>query len=145
MVRKWDPFRDLLDLHEQASRLMEIGQQEPHGGSVRLACWRPAADVSEDPGAFYLHIEVPGVSEESISLVVEDRALILRGDRCRPRQQGSHYLQSEIPFGPFERKFYLPSQVSREKISAHYKNGILEVVIPKKHDPAQTIAIYAEE
>ena len=143
MVRKWDPFRDLLTVHDQMSRLFELeGSQKraPEG----FACWHPAADISEDERAIYLDIEIPGMNESSLNLLVEDRTLILRGERRRTRARGNSYLQSEILTGPFQRRFYLPSQVESDQITAHYKNGILEVVIPKKPAEAQAVPIEAK-
>jgi len=141
MVRKWDPFRDLITLHDQMSRLFDLEGGRPRPGPEGLACWHPAADVSEDEAAIYLHIEIPGMNEASLDLVVEERVLILRGERQRPRLQGTTYLQSEIMIGPFQRRFHLPVQVEREKISAHYKNGILEIVLPKKQPEVKNIEI----
>jgi HSP20 family protein len=141
MVRKWDPFRDLLTLHDQMSRLFELGESQRRAHSDGFAGWHPAADVSEDESAIYLHIEIPGMNESSLNLVVEDRTLILRGERRRSRVPGTTYLQSEILTGPFQRRFYLPAQVQSDRISAHYKNGILEVVIPKKQEAGQVVPI----
>jgi len=143
MVRKWDPFRDLLTLHDQMSRLIELepGSRRPSEG---LACWHPPADVSEDESAIYLEIEIPGMDESSLNLLVEDRVLILRGERKRSRIKGTTYLQSELLTGPFQRRFYLPVLVERGKIAAHYKNGILEVVLPKKQETGRIVAIAPE-
>lgn len=145
MVRKWDPFRDLLTLNDQMSRLFEVEGAQRRAHTDGFACWHPAADVSEDESAIYLHIEIPGMNENSLNLLVEDRTLILRGERQRPRMPGSTYLQSEILTGPFQRRFYLPAQVEQDRISAHYKNGILEVVIPKKPEAAQVVPIALQE
>ena len=141
MVRKWDPFRDLITLHDQMSRLFDLEGGRPRPGPEGLGYWHPAADVSEDEAAIYLHIEIPGMNEASLDLRVEDRTLILRGERKRSRVQGTTYLQSEILIGPFQRRFHLPAQVEREKISAHYQNGILEVILPKKQPEAKSVDI----
>ena len=141
MVRKWDPFRDLLTLNDQMSRLFELEGTQKRAHVEGFACWHPAADLSEDEAAIYLHIEIPGMNESSLNLLVEDRTLILRGERRRPCLRGTTYLQSEILTGTFQRRFYLPAQVEQDKITAHYKNGILEVVIPKKPAEAQVVAI----
>ena len=140
MVRKWDPFRDLISLHDQMTRFVEMdaGRTRSSGG---LAGWHPPADVSEDQTAIYLRIEIPGMNEESLDLAVEDRVLTLRGERHRPQHQGTHYLQSEILSGPFHRRFLLPVEVDAEQIAALYKNGILEIVIPKKPAVAHRLEI----
>jgi len=141
MVRKWDPFRDLLTLNDQMSRLFELEGSQRRAHAEGFAGWHPAADVSEDETAIYLDIEIPGMNESSLNLRVEDRTLILRGERRRTRARGNAYIQSEILTGPFQRRFYLPSQVECDQITAHYKNGILEVVIPKKPAEAQAVPI----
>lgn len=141
MVRRWYPFKDLLSLHDQILRLAEWEEGRGRLESESLIQWRPAADISEDAEAIYLYIEIPGMNESSLDLVVEDRVLILRGERKRPRLQGTTYLQSEILIGRFERRFRLPAQVQREKITARYHNGILEVVIPKQPAELKTIEI----
>jgi len=141
MVRKWDPFRDLLTLNDQMSRLFELEGSQKRAHADGFACWHPAADVSEDESAIYLHIEIPGMNESSLNLLVEDRVLILKGERRRSRLKGTTYVQSEILTGPFQRRFHLPAQVERDQISAHYQNGILEVVIPKKPEAGRAVPI----
>jgi HSP20 family protein len=80
-------------------------------------------------------VELAGVSEEDIEILVSENIFIIRGERRNTGFAGRKiYHQMEITSGPFERAVLLPSKVNAAQSNASYKNGLVEVVIPKVKD-----------
>jgi HSP20 family protein len=133
MSTRWDPFRDLITLQEHLNRLFDasVGQ---HGHGEGLTGWHPPADVCENDQEIRLFIEIAGMAPDDICLQVESNRLIIRGERRRPPQQGDAYHQTEILVGSFHRIFNLPADVSAEGIEAKYRQGILEIALPKREE-----------
>ncbi len=94
--------------------------------------WEPAVDFCEDDEAYYVIMEIAGVSEQDLEVTYRpDGVLIVRGVR-RPLLCGSvSWLLLEIPYGPFERRIPLPSDINPDGIEASYKSGMLHIRISK--------------
>ena len=92
----------------------------------------PRVDIEETEASFLLQADVPGMSEETIEIIVDDNALILKGSRIAPQKDDnkSSHLR-ERRFGSFERRFKLGSHIDQDNIEASYKNGVLTVRLPK--------------
>jgi HSP20 family protein len=92
----------------------------------------PAIDIVEDAGGYKLLAELPGMSEKDIEFVVSGDALTLKGEK---KQESEHkeknYTLSERSYGSFQRSFYLPDGIDREKIDASFAKGVLTVTLPK--------------
>jgi HSP20 family protein len=93
--------------------------------------FRPQVDCyrSDDPAAVIVLVELPGIDPADLSIVAAQRALIIGGDRRRPKD-GGHYLQMEIEYGPFERKVVLSEDVDPDRASATYERGLLRITLP---------------
>ncbi len=95
----------------------------------------PLTDLWEEDDKYVLHVELPGVKKEDVKLTVQDGVLVLQGERKqRELPEGANYLRNEITYGEFSRSIILPNKADVEKISANYRDGVLEVVIPKKEE-----------
>jgi HSP20 family protein len=104
----------------------------------------PSTDVKETAEAYAVSVELPGMTEQDVSVSTDDDQLILRGQKI---EEGSHatstYRRSERWFGRFERIIPLPSDVAGDRIRSSMQNGVLEIVLPKKAsalEPTQTAA-----
>jgi len=136
-VAKWDPLRDLWTLQDRVNRLFQEGMARRSGQEEDLQAgqWAPAVDIFESAEKIVLRADLPGVEQDDIELRLEDGTLILRGQRKRPgdvRPEDLH--RAERPHGTFVRSFSLPSNVDQSGIRASQKNGVLEVVLPKKQE-----------
>ena len=136
-VAKWDPLRDLWTLQDRVNRLFQEGTARRSGQEEDLQAgqWAPAVDIFESAETIVLRADLPGVEQDDIELRLEDSTLILRGQRKRPgdvRPEDLH--RAERPHGTFVRSFSLPSNVDQSGIRASQKNGVLEVVLPKKQE-----------
>lgn len=102
-------------------------------GSKLSEWFSPASEASSDEKAFRISVELPGVSEEDISLSATDDTLSITGKKSESREEkGDTWYFSERQFGSFKRTFRLPPDAEGEKSEAHMKNGVLEVTIPRK-------------
>lgn len=94
--------------------------------------WQPAIDVYETDKDVVVLVELAGLKEDEIEVVVHDNILIIKGERKDSKQGIKRtYSQMEILWGPFERDITLPANVNVNQIKAFYEAGFLEVVLPK--------------
>ncbi|HXP74232.1 MAG TPA: Hsp20/alpha crystallin family protein [Stellaceae bacterium] len=92
----------------------------------------PAVDVSEDDKAFKITAELPGMSEKNIDVTVTGDLVVLKGEKQQEREEkGKNRYLSERSYGSFQRSFYLPEGVARDKVTAEFKDGVLTVTLPK--------------
>ena len=93
----------------------------------------PAVDVIEDKDAYHFYFEMPGLKNGSIDARVEDGQLMVEAERTRPEwPQETRVRVAERGYGKIHRAFQLPNDVSRDRIEASYKDGVLEVTVEKK-------------
>jgi HSP20 family protein len=92
----------------------------------------PAIDIAEDAAGYHLTAELPGMAESDIEIVVKDDMLLLKGEKKQESEQKEkNYTLSERSYGQFQRSFWLPDGVDKEKIEAHFAKGVLTVTLPK--------------
>ena len=142
----FDPFRDLLSLQERMNRMFQESLSRSRGDEDEIlaaGAWRPAVDIYEATDKVILRVDVPGMSQEDIDLRIENGALRLRGERRMPDGvRPEEYHRVERPFGSFVRVFSLPSSVDTSRVKAEYRNGVLEVNLPKRQESqARPVAI----
>jgi HSP20 family protein len=131
--------RDFEHAAEEIEQLFaDLWQVFPFSRSLRRG-YRPEVDVfrSEDPPALTVQVELPGVEPEDVQLVASPRALLLAGERRRPKD-GGHYQQMEIEYGPFQRQITLAEDIDPEHATATYERGMLTVRLPLAPQPVQT-------
>jgi HSP20 family protein len=92
----------------------------------------PAVDVSEEEEAYKITAELPGLSEKDIDVTVTGDMIVLKGEKQQEREEKQkHRYISERSYGAFQRSFYLPDGVDRDKIAAQFANGVLTLTLPK--------------
>jgi HSP20 family protein len=107
--------------------------QEGNFKSGNNAMFVPHVDISEEAGKFNLHISAPGMSKSDFKVDLNDNVLTISGERkFENKEEGKKYLVIETKYGAFSRSFRLPENVDILNISAEYKDGILDISIPKK-------------
>ena len=98
----------------------------------------PRIDVRENDKAYLLAVELPGVQEKDINVTVTDGVLTVQGEKSEDRQENeSSYNRQERVYGRFERSFPLPEGIETDQIEARFRNGMLEIGLPK-NEAAQT-------
>ncbi len=133
---RWDPFRDLTTIQDRMNRLFQDTMARQRGQeNIESGQWAPAVDIFETGDRIVLRADLPGIEQSDIELRVDDNVLFLRGER-RPGGdvKPEDFHRAERPYGPFLRSFSLPGNVDQSGIRASQKNGVLEVVLPKKQE-----------
>jgi len=94
---------------------------------------RPTADIVEDTDSYQFSFEMPGLKKDSVDVRVEDGHLIVEAERTRPElpKEAQVHL-SERTYGPIRRTFKMPEDALTDGINASYRDGILDVRVPKK-------------
>ena len=108
-----------------------------NGGSTvdSEASWAPRADVHESDESFLIQLDVPGIDKNDIKVKFEDNTLIVSGERkYENKQEEKNYRHVERVYGSFTRTLKLPKDVDAQKIAANYKNGVLEITLPKAEE-----------
>jgi HSP20 family protein len=102
------------------------------GAAERDQGWMPALDMVDRKDELMLRADLPGLTEKDIEVSVTDGTLAIRGERKEEREeQEGEYYYAERTFGSFVRSVSLPAGVDADKVRATFKNGVLEVHLPK--------------
>ena len=136
-IVKFDPFRDMVTLRDRMDRLFEDSLSKARGGEEEfgITTWAPAVDIYETKDNLVIKAEIPGIEKKDVSIEVKDNTLKLKGERKYEKDvKEENYHRMECSYGSFQRTFSLPATVDQEKISASFKNGMLEVTLPKKEE-----------
>jgi HSP20 family protein len=145
MSQQWNPLQDLLVLQDRMNRLFEDAtQRRAQSGSegedeFERADWTPAADIYETDSGYSIAIDLPGINREALEIDMDDNRLIVKGTRVVDETRAR---RSERPRGKFLRSFSVPASVDQNKIGAEYKDGVLQIRLPKRAEQkAQKIEV----
>lgn len=135
-IQRWDPLRDLMDLRERVTRLFDevLSRSDAEDmPSPASGGWTPPLDLFEEAGRYVLRADLPGVAAGEVDIQIQEGMLTLRGERrMDPGVAAESYLRVERPHGRFSVQVALPDSVERGGIKATHRNGVIEVVLPKK-------------
>jgi len=136
-VIKWDPFGGVAALQGRINRLFEDAFPTRAGvdDTLSMGAWSPVVDIFDRQDAIVIHAELPGVKKEDISIEVKHNTLTLKGERVAGQEvhEGNYY-RRERSFGCFQRSFTLPEMVNPDLIKAKFKDGVLEIEVPKPEE-----------
>ena len=130
---RWEPVRELNSLQQEMNRLFSTFFDTPTAGNGSPARrWIPAMDLVETDEHYVLTADLPGLSQEDISLEFEGDVLTLSGERkTEQAERKEGYYRLERATGSFSRSLTLPEGIDPEAVTATFDNGVLEVRIPK--------------
>ena len=130
-TRTWDPFRELEEMSTRLNRLFGrpfAGLQENLTGFD----WTPSIDVSETPTSYLVKAELPGVKKDDVHVEFDDGVLTVEGERRQEKEEkGKRFHKVERAYGKFVRRFALPTEVDGVHAKAEFKDGVLQVHLPK--------------
>ena len=130
-TNRWlDPFDLVTDLETDVGRLFASPwHREIEGGP---GSYYPSLDMREDEHHYFLHLDIPGLERKDLTIEVRGNILTIKGERKEEEhRKGKGYFYSERWYGNFERSIELPMGVDAGKVVAHYKEGVLELTLPK--------------
>jgi HSP20 family protein len=130
---RWDPFRELEDMSERLNRVFTRPALRTGGKETLIvADWIPTVDISETDGEYLIKAELPEVKKEDVKVAVENGVLTLQGERRQEKEEkGKKYHRVERSYGSFVRSFTLPESVDESGVNAEYKDGVLNLHLPK--------------
>jgi len=127
------PLRDLVTMHEEMNRLFDDAFGRP--GARSAFDFVPVVDIEETAEQFVVRMDLPGVSQKDVKVHVMGDTLTIRGER---KQEGAekdgNWLRCERSHGTFERSFTLGAPVRADQVKATYRDGVLEVGVPKAEE-----------
>jgi HSP20 family protein len=129
-------------LQGEIQELIDELWQVPRFSGMRRG-FRPSVDVVrlEDPPAFQVVVELPGIDPNDIELYADAQTLVVAGDRRRGLR--GRYFHMEIDYGPFQRRIEFTEQVDPEQATAEYRRGLLTISLPvaQRAAPDERVAI----
>ncbi len=133
---RWEPFREVESLQKEMNRLFDrlvptdVGDGEKMGLS-----FIPAAEMTETPEAVQLKLEIPGMEAKDLNVEVTADSLTINGERkseIKTEEEG--FTRTEFRYGKFHRVIPLPVRVDNNNVTAEYKDGILNLTLPKAEE-----------
>jgi HSP20 family protein len=104
-------------------------------GSLFPATWSPAVDVAEHDDEYTVKVELPGVNKDDVKITVKENVLTIQGEKKQEKEiKDSEYRRIERSYGSFQRSFTLPSSLKADKIDASFKDGVLQITVPKTEE-----------
>lgn len=143
-LTKWEPFgglnrfeptlRGFGDFTDRLNRMLTNSFFEKPLGEEMLTAvdWVPNIDIQETEREYLIKAEIPEVRKENVKVTVEEGILYLKGERHQEKEEkGRKFHRTERTYGSFLRTFTLPADADEKKIAAEFKDGMLNVHLPK--------------
>ncbi len=145
MSKQWNPLQDLMLLQDRMNRLFEDATERrarvdaEKSDDIETAEWYPTADVYDHDEEYLIAVDLPGIDRSALEITIDDYRLTIKGTRAVAETSTS---RTERLTGRFLRTFSVPGSVDQKSIHAAYKDGVLEVRLPKrKEEVAKRIEI----
>ena len=134
-LTRWDPFHELDDLQNRLSTLFgraPVKKSEGGREAMRVAQWAPLVDISEDEKEYLIKAELPEVKKDEVKVSVQNDVLSITGERKYEKEEKDKKVHRiERAYGSFARTFTVPEDADAEHVSAEFRDGILNVHLPK--------------
>lgn len=134
-LTRWDPFRELDELQKRLSVLFGRAPVKTNGEqqeALTVTEWAPLVDIVEDDTQYVITAELPGLEKEKIKVGVQDDVLTISGERKYEKEEkDKKFHRIERAHGSFSRSFTIPANSDGDTVSAEFKDGILQVHLPK--------------
>ena len=150
-LTKWNPFRSsnggedwgvmarwslLREMEQMQNRMERLFGPLPAWPEMKeplaSAQWSPLVDITEDDKEYLVKAEIPEVKKEDLKVRVEGGTLSITGERKSEKEEkGKRFHRIERSYGSFERSFTLPDDADATKVSSNFKDGLLQVHLPK--------------
>lgn len=134
ITKRTPVLSSLAELQETISRLFDptLMEQEEGFSNLLKSDWVPTIDVKDEGSHFLITADVPGVEQKNLEVSVDNNTLTIKGEKeTKRKEEKKNYVRVERSKGSFYRSISLPDVVDANKISAKFKNGVLEIIAPK--------------
>ena len=132
-MMRYEPWNLLNQIARELDPNWQGNVRRDDESSAATSSWSPSVDIKEEEGRFVIYADIPGVNPQDIEVSMENSVLTIKGERkLENREDNKAFKRVERIFGSFYRRFSLPDIADADKITASGKDGVLEVVIPKR-------------
>ena len=131
---RWNPFKERDELESRLATMFATREATGSGGkeALTVAQWSPLVDITEDEKEYLIKVELPDMKKEDVRLTVENDVLAISGERKFEKEEKDRkYHRIERAYGSFVRSFSLPEDADGSKVTADFKDGMLQVRLPK--------------
>lgn len=130
---RWQPFQEIENLQRDMNRLFD--RLTTTNGDGFGNGFAPAAELQDTPDAIHLKLEIPGMDAKDIDVQVSAEAVSVSGERKEEtKTEEKGMTRTEFRYGKFQRVIPLPARVQNTDVKAEYKNGVLQLTLPKAED-----------
>ena len=128
---KFNQYPTFTDLLENIERNF-LGRVDENSGDI------PAVNIKEENDKFVLELAAPGMKKDDFKINLDNYQLTISAEtRNEKKEREDSYTRREFVYNSFSRSFTLPKTIDIDKIKADYRNGILDIVLPKKEEEAK--------
>lgn len=135
---RWDPIRELAAVREAMNRVFDDALSRLPSLLPRReeSWWQPAIDVLEREKEIVVRANLPGIDPKDVEVTVSENMVDIKGEtREEKEDRGVNYYRRERHYGAFRRSIPLDTKVIADQAKATFKNGVLEVAVPKLEEP----------
>ena len=127
----FDLFEEVRRMQERINRLFE--ELERMGPStMRVGATSFPVDIIEEQDCIKVVVDLPGFNKEDIEVWIEDNQLVIKAERKEEKiEKDVNYIRQERVYGKVQRAIPIPAEIDENNIKATYKNGVLEIILPK--------------
>jgi HSP20 family protein len=133
-MTRWDPMRELEEMSGRLSRFFGAAPSRLAAGdeSEFFTEWAPAVDVQETDNEYLVKADLPEVKKEDVKVAIQDGVLSVEGERRQEKEEkGKKFHRVERAYGRFMRRMAVPNDVDAARVAADFKDGVLNVHLPK--------------
>jgi HSP20 family protein len=129
LLTRSNPFVELDEIQQRLNRLFGDKGVKP---ADAFADFVPLVDIQETDNEFIVKADLPEVKKEDVKIHLENGVLAIEGERCQDKEEkGKRFHRLEREYGKFVRRFAMPTEIDAGKVRAEFKEGVLNVFLPK--------------
>jgi HSP20 family protein len=135
-LMKWNPMKDMFDIRSRFDSLFDnFFPTRAAADGESLWNWHPVVDIYDNENDIVIKAELPGVDKEQIAIDLQGNVLTLKGERSSENEvKEENFYRRERSYGRFERSFMLPIEADPETVKAEFKDGVLNIQVPKPEE-----------
>ena len=134
-IVRYNPWQEMSYLQRQLNRLFDDALTPENWNDFSNLSNFPSAEITEKDDAFHLKLEVPGMEAKDLDIqVMADRVAIAGERKSETTSESNGKTRSEFRYGKFQRVIPLPARIQNTDVKAEYKDGILNLTLPKSEE-----------
>lgn len=135
-LMRWEPLTELSRIRQEMDRVFGEFFGAPATTQATSERWIPPVDVYEADNQVVVKAELPGVNKDNLEVTTTEDSVTIKGETKSEQEvkEPSGYYRKELRYGSFQRLVPLPSNVKPQEAKASFKDGILEIRLPKAEE-----------